>query len=217
MKKNYSLANVFSDLSDLFTDVFGDGSVDIELGKIDESPITTYIADNSWMTPKYDLKDTGDGYEIKVDYDENRDRVYCNVNKGNNTISLSIYQDWDKSAGACACTYYGKYTMTAPEDCDLEAGWEKEVDEKNNKLTIKFKKKAEKGSDEAKDNKCEASADISASVDYKSLYNDLVDKYHKEVSELNEKVERYELENKEATRKCEEIEKKLNDIKKMFS
>jgi len=173
---------------------------------------------DDWLDPHYELKDMGDKYQVEVHYDDDKDYVHIRANKKKHTIHISIlniFGDFDKMRA---------YTFTAPEDCILDK-YEKTIDEENKMMVITFEKAkaVENKKDEPKVLDVEKQKNDNV-IDYKALYNDLLEKYHKAITEYdkqidaftntllkrNNEVEKYKRENLE-------LKKKLEGIKKMFN
>lgn len=210
-----SLVKIFGDntLSDLMKEVFNDFDIDKAVSNVKEK-ITSFIPDYGWLKPNYDLVDRGDDYCITVDYDETRDKVYVKTDNNKHLLSVGVYDDFDKSDSFTSCTYYGKYTMTVPEDCDLES-MVKSVDKENKKMEISFKK-IKKNEEETTDKTVFDSEET-----YKEKYEKLLNKYAKKITELDNKYNNAVSELEEKTnslrKENEELKKKLNNIKKLFN
>lgn len=190
--ENFGLSKVFgSDFASLMSDVFDNFN----------EKITTYFPDNSWLKPHYELKDNGDNYEVTVKYDDARDTVYVNSDKDKHLLSISVYEDWEKTNAISSCVYYGRFAMTVPDDCDLDS-IEKSIDKYKNEMKISFKKLAKKEEKAVAEN-------IGKEKNYKALYDQLLEKYNTKVQELENKSMNLRKEN-------EELAKKLESIKNLF-
>lgn len=179
---------------------------DFGFNKINEI-VNTFHCDDylNWLKPNYSLKDNGNVYQVEVNYDEKRDKIYVNTDKQKRIFGVSVHEDWDKTNGISSCRYYGSFTMSVPDDCDLDS-IEKVYDKENKQMVITFSKVAKAVEDKTED----AKVNDSKEIDYKSAYEKLHEKYNREISELNNKTIGLRKEN-------EELTKKLDDIKKMFN
>ena len=126
------------------SDSFDDPFKEIENG------LNTFHYDD-FLKPSYSVKDTGDTYTIIVDYNDKRDIFHASVDDKHRTIKFSIYGDFDKGNGIWSCNYYGQYTLTLPENCNIET-MEQKVDKENKKMIITFKKKEKGTADETATN-----------------------------------------------------------------
>lgn len=217
------MKNSFLDLMETAEDLL-DKWCNNDLDRKPNDYITTFWTDYDWLKPNYELKDKGDKYQVEVHYNDDKDYVRIRTDKKKHTIHISVFEDFDKAHAYTASTYYGSYTFTAPEDCILDK-YEKTIDEENKMMVITFEKTkaVENKKDEPKVLDVEKQKDDKA-IDYKALYNDLLEKYHKAITEYdnkmdafrntllkrNDEVEKYKRENIV-------LKKKLEDIKKMFN
>lgn len=209
MKKNsiFGIIDIFDDFDDIFKET--------------DNLITTFYPNYDFMKPIYALKDIGDKYEVKVEYNDSRDELYVRTNKDRNKLYISVYEDWNKTNAYSSCRYYGRFSMTVPEDCDLDS-IEKTVDKENKQMIITFNKvkKVEDKKEEKPLKILDKSNDVpnveeektvdGNGVDYRALYDDLLEKYNKEVGDLKYKLDKYIDER-------DELKKKLDDIKKLFN
>jgi HSP20 family molecular chaperone IbpA len=196
--KKYDLSTVFGNVTDLFNDFMDD---------FDFTP-TTFFNDYSWMKPSYKMEDKGDKYAVSVEYDENHDEVSVDVNTDKREITITVSS---KPSLFQSCTYYGKYTMTVPKDCNLEAGWSKDIDKENDKMIISFEK-SKQSADEKLEKICKNEG-AESDTDYKKLYNKLLaltEKYDEKIKGLEENNDRLRKDN-------EDLAKKLSSIKSLFN
>lgn len=168
-----------------------------------------------WRDPVYNLEDKGDRYELVVDYDDKRDEAYVDINKEERKLIVTVREDWQKTNATSACGYYGKYTMTVPEDCDILA-WKKGVNEKEKKMIITFPKiekndadKCDKRDDEDKMNYEEAYDKLK--ILYQNVKLELIEANAKN-KELEELVKIYKKENEELKEKLTNIKNKVNKL-----
>ncbi len=196
--KKYDLSTVFGNVTDLFNDFMDD---------FDFTP-TTFFNDYSWMKPSYKMEDKGDKYAVSVEYDENHDEVSVDVNTDKREITITVSS---KPSLFQSCTYYGKYTMTVPKDCNLEAGWSKDIDKENEKMVISFDK-VKQTAPEKLEKICKNEG-AESDTDYKKLYDKLLvltEKYDEKIKSLEEKNDRLRKDN-------EDLAKKLSSIKNLFN
>jgi hypothetical protein len=196
--KKYDLSTVFGNATDLFNDF------------IDDFYFTpkAFFNDYSWLKPSYKMEDKGDKYAVSVEYDENHDKVMVDVNTDEREITITVSS---KPSLWQSCTYYGKYTMTVPKDCNLEAGWSKDIDKENKKMVIYFEKS--KQTEAEKSEKMYKHECVESDTDYKKLYNKLLtltEKYDEKIKGLEENNNRLRKDN-------EDLEKKLSSIKSLFN
>ena len=187
--------------------IFGGIDVDGVFDKFKNLENTLFV-NNDWLKPHYRLSDNGETYSVTVKYDDNRDRISVRTDKDKHLLQVTVYEDWDKINAISACSYYGSFTMTAPEDCDLEHV-EKTINKEEGTITVIFKKIVKPIENKSEENEQTAIAQ-SNEIDYKAAYEKLHEKYSKEVSELKEKNMSLRSEN-------EDLQKKFNDIKKLFN
>ena len=164
-----------------------------------DEKITTYFPDYSWLKPHYELKENNGKYEVTVKYDDVRDTVNVETDNEKHFLSISVYEDWKKTNGISSCNYYGRFAMTVPDDCDLDS-MEKTVDKEKKEMVISFNKvhneKAEK-------------KNVGKELDYKTMYEKLLQQHTSKISELENKTISLRKEN-------EALAKKLENIKNLF-
>ena len=101
--------------------------------------------------------------------------------------------------------------MTVPKDCNLEAGWSKDIDKENKKMIIYFEKS--KQTEAEKSEKLCKHECVESDTDYKKLYNKLLaltEKYDEKIKGLEENNDRLRKDN-------EDLAKKLSSIKSLFN
>lgn len=207
MKSENSLARrLFGDNTDIFRSVFNDFG------------FNSFFTDLFRETPEYDLKDCGDKYTYTLDYNPKLDKVTVDVDE-DRTLTVTVRQDLDKTNSICACKYYGKYSTTLPEDCDT--GWEKEINSEDGKMTISFKKFKKTEKDVSKE--CSTTEETCPEVSYKDKYDSLYKAYEGELEALKDEIEKLKGKNDRLLEKLEManannevLERKLNNIKKLF-
>jgi HSP20 family molecular chaperone IbpA len=196
--KKYDLSTVFGNVTDLFNDFMDD---------FDFTP-KTFFTDYSWLKPSYKMEDKGDKYAVSVEYNENHDEVSVDVNTDKREVTITVSS---KPSLWQSCTYYGKYTMTVPKDCNLEAGWTKDIDKENDKMIISFEKSKQPAAEKL-ENICKNEG-AESDTDYKKLYNKLLaltEKYDEKIKGLEENNDRLRKDN-------EDLAKKLSSIKSLFN
>ena len=136
------------------------------------------------------LRDNGNSYQITLDYDDDNDEINIKTNKKKNLLTIKIREDWHKTDKNSASKHYGQYTMTVPEDCEID-DYKKEVNKENKTITISFNKKEKQTKEE--------------NIDYKKEYEELLKKYNAEKTNYKELYDKYEARNKELHNKLREI------------
>ena len=197
--KKYDLSTVFGNVTDLFNDFMDD---------FDFTP-TAFFSDYSWLKPSYKMEDRGDKYAVSVEYDEKHDEVSVDVNTDKREITITVSS---KPSIWQSCTYYGKYTMTVPKDCNLEASWSKDIDKENKKMVISFDK-IKQTETEKLEKICKNDVETTDKTDYKKLYDKLLaltEKYDEKIKGLEEKNDILRKDN-------EDLAKKLSSIKNLFN
>jgi hypothetical protein len=169
-----------------------------------DEKITTYFTDYSWLKPHYELKENDGKYEITVKYDDVRDTVNVETDNEKHFLSINVYEDWKKTNGISSCNYYGRFAMTVPEDCDLDSV-KKTIDKEKKEMVLSFRKVEKKGETDKM-----AVKNNQNNLNYKELYDKLLDKY-------NNKVQEFENKNMNLRKENEELAKKLNNIKNIFN
>ena len=101
--------------------------------------------------------------------------------------------------------------MTVPKDCNLEAGWTKDIDKENDKMVISFEKTKQSAAEKLE--KICKNEGAESDTDYKKLYNKLLaltEKYDEKIKGLEENNDRLRKDN-------EDLAKKLSSIKSLFN
>ncbi len=161
------------------------------------------------LRPRYGFIDKGDKYDVTVKCDEVHDKLHVKTDKDKRLLQVSVYEDFDKTNAISSCTYYGKFVMTVPNDCDMDT-IEQKFNKEDKTVTISFKKTTADTTCTCDDKKCKCKNDADDNViNYRDLYNNLYDKYNTDINKLK-------TENATLRKENEALKSKINDIKKLF-
>lgn len=196
-------------MNDMLKTIFGeviDSSVVFDGFKKLEN---TFFNTDGVLRPRYGFTDKGDKYDVTVKCDEERDKLHVKTDKDKRLLQVSVYEDFDKTNAISSCTYYGKFVMTVPNDCDMDS-IEQKFNKEDKTVTISFKKITAETTCkcDGKECKCKNGTNDNT-INYRDLYNDLCTKYTSDVA-------KFKTENANLRKENETLKSKINDIKKLF-
>lgn len=192
------LKTIFGDVVD--TDIVFDGFKRLE---------NTLFNTDGLFRPRYGFTDKGDKYDVTVKCDEERDKLHVKTDKDKRLLQVSVYEDFDKTNAISSYTYYGKFVMTVPNDCDMDS-IEQKFNKEDKTVIISFKKITAETTCKCDGKECKCKNDTNDNtINYRDMYNNLYEKYDKNINKLKS-------ENAALRKENETLKSKINDIKKLF-
>ena len=204
---------------DLVPNYFGDFDYLTDFTKGLDSIFSFYEPCLRYAFNHYSLEDKGDRYEVSVDYDDDTDSISVNKDTDARRVIIKVSEDHDKTKGFSSCVYHNTFIMSVPDDCDID-DMTKTFNKDENKMVISFGKNKdcvkEESKSDCKSNKCDRKKQVTeddkkegeTKINYKSLYNDLLEKYEREITK---KKKEYYLKEKEYNKLFDDYKKAIID------